>query len=439
MKIVTLRNQQVLMLLLNFAIIFGICWMYYYSVSTIAESGLSKSLLIRIDTIPRAPVQLLLTCMVVFPIYTLNIVLRKYWAQTKYGSVLFIVSCIIDLMLCFSLIIATSVVYRGILILSASCMLYLAHTRKQKLGLAIVLIALYIVCDYQVISRFIDIVPFQAYLDYLPQKTSSNLLTVQHILFSINDILFILFLFLWIQQQKDETSTINELYKHQYRINEELKLANIQLEHYMQQVEENALVSERNRLAREIHDTLGHSLTTLQAGLMSCNELVDKDQDLLRKQLWVLHTISQETLVDVRRSVKQLRPDLLNKLSLTQAIEKMANNISTLTDTGVTFTSKDVCQMPALYEDVIFHTVQESITNAVKHGQASHIDIRLECNKEGVFVSIHDNGVGCPNIMKGSGLRGIWERAGDLSGKVEVSGASGFLVTLYLPIKENEP
>ena len=435
MRLFSLRKLQNIMILLNIIIFTSICWTYIHCITYISDNGHAEIFLSRLPRVPPPPTYTITICILIFSIYALNITLRN-WIYTKIHN-LFFLSCILDLILCFCLIISTNAVYRGTLLLSTSCMLYVIESKRLRNTFAIILIVLYVICDYQVLSSFFDLASFSTYLDFLPSRTSSFIETMHHILFSINDILFVLFLFIWIQMQKDETSTINKLYEQQYRANEELMLVNIQLEHYMNQAETNALVTERNRLAREIHDTLGHSLTAIQAGLLSCVELANSNKSLLKKQLNILLNISQDTLLDVRRSVNQLRPDSINKLSLIGAISKMSANISDLIHTAVEFKYSGNSKLSAPQEDTVFHVIQESITNSVKHGHASMITITLHFNGNGFHLVIKDNGSGCSNILAGSGLTNITERISDLGGHVSFENTNGFTITAMIQNTED--
>ena len=87
-----------------------------------------------------------------------------------------------------------------------------------------------------------------------------------------------------------------------------------------------AQTRERNRLAREIHDTLGHTLTGIVTGLDACMALVDVSPEQTRKQLSLLSKVGREGIRDIRRSVNELRPDSLERLSLEVAIRKMVTD-----------------------------------------------------------------------------------------------------------------
>ncbi len=424
------------MLVLNLFIIIGICVLLVLCVNSISQQGLASDFLLRADRVPQAPQDTIFICFILLMLYLLNLLLRESSNKIQRNKIFFILSCTIDLILCVSIIVLTNVVYRGILLLSGVCMLYRLDGKRQRFFFSALLVILYIVCEYQILAQIFTITPLELYTSYLPAAIQTQFSIVQHILFSCNDVLFVIFMISWIQQQKEETKIINRLYNQQYHINEELKLANIQLEHYVEKSEENALIRERNRLAREIHDTVGHSLTAISAGIDACQVLADSDPPRLHSQLNTLSELSRNALVDIRRSVKELRPDSLSRMTFTEAVRDIASNISKITDTTVAVHLSGSRPMQERLEDTLFRVIQEAITNSVKHGQAMRVDVTLEFRENGVDLLISDNGTGCAHVIEGAGLSGIRERISDFGGSCCFHGEYGFFVEIYVPYTE---
>ena len=98
--------------------------------------------------------------------------------------------------------------------------------------------------------------------------------------------------------------------------NDELKYVNMQLSEYAKESEKMAETKERNRLAREIHDTLGHSLTGIITGIEACTTLMDVAPEATKEQLKAIAEVARQGITDVRRSVKALRPDALESQTL---------------------------------------------------------------------------------------------------------------------------
>ena len=189
-----------------------------------------------------------------------------------------------------------------------------------------------------------------------------------------------------------------------------------------------AQTRERNRLAREIHDTLGHTLTGITAGLDACLAIIDVAPDQTKKQLEMLSQVSRDGIKEIRRSVNELRPDALERLSLEVAIRKMVMEMSQ--EKHLKFDEDE--------ENAIYRVIQESITNAVRHGHAKKIWITLKKIDGEILLVIKDNGIGCEEVKSGFGTKHIKERIEMLKGTVSFDGRNGFTVTARIPIRWGE-
>ena len=260
--------------------------------------------------------------------------------------------------------------------------LYRLDGKRQRFFVSALLIILYIVCEYQILAQIFTITPLELYTSYLPAAAQTHFSIVQHILFSCNDVLFVVFMISWIQQQKErKTKIINRLYNQQYHINEELKLANIQLEHYRKKSEENALIRERNRLAREIRHGRPFAYRHFSRDRRMPGAGGFESQRLKGQLKTPVRAVAQRLLVDIRRSVRELRPDSLARMTFTEAVCDIASNISDVTDTTVAVHLSGSQPMQERLEDTLFRVIQEAITNSVKHGQAMRVDVTLEFGK----------------------------------------------------------
>ena len=153
------------------------------------------------------------------------------------------------------------------------------------------------------------------YFHYYDAGVQQWLLGLYKVLESLNIILFVGCCMQVITEQNRTIREVNELYA-------ELERANEQLLEYASMSEKVAETRERNRLAREIHDTIGHVLTGIAAGLDACTALIDVSPDKTKQQLAAISNVAREGIKDVRRSVSELRPDSLERFSLEYAIQK---------------------------------------------------------------------------------------------------------------------
>ena len=155
--------------------------------------------------------------------------------------------------------------------------------------------------------------------------------------------------------------------------------------HRMSRLKEYVAVSEkitedreRRRIAREIHDTIGHALTGISAGIDAVTVLIDLDPDNAKKQLTNVSNVVREGIVDVRRSLNKMRPGALENRNLKDAIEKMLAEYQELSHLQIDLNYQwENIDFDKTKEDVIFRVIQESVTNSLRHGQATEIKISM--------------------------------------------------------------
>jgi signal transduction histidine kinase len=253
---------------------------------------------------------------------------------------------------------------------------------------------------------------------------------------------FILYLVLAMRLAEKENERVRQLNIRLDTANEELRTANEKLEEYSRTVGKMSQTRERNRLAREIHDTLGHTLTGLISCMDACLTLIDDSKEDTKKILYKARDVARQGMVDVRRSVSALRPDALESLSLEEAVQRIMREMSETG--GVRFFCEidlEGLRFDDDEEDTIYRIVQESITNSVSHGKATEIYVGLKKAYGAVHIRICDNGTGCPDYKKGFGLVHMQERARLLGGSVcfdgntGLDGGKGFAVHAEIPIR----
>ena len=237
--------------------------------------------------------------------------------------------------------------------------------------------------------------------------------------------------------QKDENERIRKL-------NEQLNQANDRLRDYAINMERMTEMRERNRLAREIHDTLGHTLTGIIMGADAGLALFDVAPEESRKRIEIVAQSARDGLTDVRRSIKALRPDALERSSLTQALEELVENFRLTTSAQIAyFQEAEQLQLDQDEEDALYRVVQEGMTNAVRHGKADRIEIRITRAGNTVSVSVRDNGTGNKSSEEGFGLRHMRERLEMLGGALSygnlsqdaADGYTGFFIVVRLPVR----
>lgn len=210
------------------------------------------------------------------------------------------------------------------------------------------------------------------------------------------------------------------------RLAAELRAANQKLREYAAQVEELATTKERNRVAREIHDSLGHYLTVINVQLEAAQVLAPSDPERARSALRKAQALTQEGLADVRRSVAALRADPTGHRPLPEAVAELAEECRAagiITHLDVRGTPRAVAPQTEL---TLYRAAQEALTNVRKHARASRADLTLDYGaSDRVRLVVQDNGIGAAEPNGGFGLLGLRERAQLVGGSVVVQSASG--------------
>lgn len=220
--------------------------------------------------------------------------------------------------------------------------------------------------------------------------------------------------------------------------NAQLMDANAQLREYAIQVETLATTQERNRVAREIHDSLGHALTVLNLHLEAALKLRQSDPTTATEFLQQAKQLGSQALQEVRRSVAALRIDPLQNQSLQVSLQRLIQEFQR--STGIT----PICELnlpntiPHAWKIPIYRTIQEALTNICKHAAATQVKIQAYLTTTHLHLSIQDNGCGFdPNqTTSGFGLKGMGERILAVQGTLEITThpSQGCKIQVSLPL-----
>ena len=319
--------------------------------------------------------------------------------------------------------------YTGIvMLLLADTMRYRIDWKKRIIYVTAICIA-YLTMSSNEMYNLLHVIPLSQMWAYYRQDVRSSLLSVLDMLSLLNTLVFILYMVVLTLSQTSEKERI-------LRLNSQLQNANRKLEEYAQEQVRMTETRERNRLAREIHDTLGHSLTGIITGIEACIMLMDIAPEATKEQLRAIAQVARNGITDVRHSVNALRPDALETLDLEAAIRKLVAESESSTGVKIDLVfPEDLQDLDQDEEDVLYRIVQESITNAIRHGNATHIDVRIEREDNDLRIRIADNGKGCEDIQSGFGLHHMQERIDMLKGTLSYSGKDGFVIEAVVPIR----
>lgn len=211
--------------------------------------------------------------------------------------------------------------------------------------------------------------------------------------------------------------------------NKQLNTLNNELASYMETLEELTVAKERNRMARDIHDTLGHTLMSvlklIDVSLMKCNLEVSDTLNTARN-------IIAQNIQEVRQSVMGLVPAKIENMGLYQVLQSMANEFSFASGVSIICEFEgDFKKISAEQSVAIYKIYQEALTNAVRHGKASNIVIKINI-EDRINIYIKDDGIGCGDIKAGLGLTGMKDRVESLGGKIEFETSEGFGIRIII-------
>jgi signal transduction histidine kinase len=219
---------------------------------------------------------------------------------------------------------------------------------------------------------------------------------------------------------------------------EENRQQNLLLEEYAKQIEKITLLEERNRLAKELHDTVGHTFTSVIMGLDAASYLTDVSPEKAKEQIDRLGGVMRKSLDEVRNYIHQISPLSEEKEDLSSQLKKVADEFALHTKIDIEFKSIGLPVMLSFQGTVaLIRCLQESLTNAVRHGRAKEINISLQQAEGEVMLTIRDNGSGMSAVKEGFGLRGMKERLEFLQGgmKLESKPGQGTVVTCFIPVR----
>ena len=212
--------------------------------------------------------------------------------------------------------------------------------------------------------------------------------------------------------------------------------ANKLLRDHAAQVEELATTKERNRLAREIHDSLGHYLTVVNVQIGAAQAILEQDRLRARDHLSNAQALTQEGLAEVRHSVAALRAAPIESRPLPEGLAKLAEQWNAAGLRAKFVVAGTIRSLSPQANLTLYRAAQEALTNVGKHAHASSVDLHLDYRDERlVRLRIKDDGLGSANSEGGFGLLGVRERVQLLNGAVHVrTGAGeGFTLEVELP------
>ncbi|WP_019914637.1 helix-turn-helix transcriptional regulator [Paenibacillus sp. HW567] len=210
------------------------------------------------------------------------------------------------------------------------------------------------------------------------------------------------------------------------------------LEQYSSQIERMTLLEERYRMARELHDTIGHTFTSMILGMETLKSHIQTDEG--EAKLQGMLKLARTGLDDIRRQVHQMDP-AGEALPLDRALLQLSDEFKENTGVRIIFrTMGEPYPVMKQAKLTLYRCLQEALTNASRHGQASSIQVLLQYDHTQVMLQVQDNGTGKDNLQYGFGLTGMKERLDQLQGKLYIHSQmdAGTMVTCTIPNSSHE-
>lgn len=422
--------SKIALMVINLVAIVYNASIYLFATNYVAAKGFSHSLLERLDAIPGSPS---LIFWVSISLYACLLLVMYYRERHPNQLSVYDKATIIEILLMLVIFSVLHSSYNGLILLVFADIFYgskefnSSKDKKYWFSFIILSFGMLLLSNYDLMSLFIKLPSLDTYIRFYPESVRLLLLFGKNFLYSLNIVVFMISLLFYI------LSAITE----RHRIEEELRMAsqaNRELNSYLALSEKIAEDRERKRIAREIHDTLGHALTGISAGIDAVKVLVDIDTNRAKEQLNNVSVVVRDGIRDVRGSLNKMRPGALENNTLKEALIKIIREYEAISNLEIHLSYEwDNIDLDIAKEDIVFRVIQESITNSVRHGHAKTIWIELLEEDEAYVMTIHDDGVGFDELRYGYGLKQMQERLMIIGGSVHFENRDGFYTYIEIP------
>ena len=234
--------------------------------------------------------------------------------------------------------------------------------------------------------------------------------------------------------------TISVQYGQLNESHEALQSAHGQLREYAEQVEQLTVIRERNEIAREIHDTVGHKMTALIVQLQVAREMAERDAEKAKEVIAVCEQLTRDSLHELRLSVRTLKDDHRG-MSFHEVLLELLDEFSAMTQMETRLSvDGDSSAIPSSLQPTIKRVVQEGLTNAMKHGNARTCLVDIDVGENDIHLTIKDDGMGQKNILPNFGLINMKERVTEHGGSfaIESVEGEGFGIYINFPLQQKE-
>lgn len=384
--------RRVLVWLNLIAVLFNSSVFYLASVY-IVQSNMSFEFLNKINFLPGAPLTIFWSSTLSYLLLAIVMTYRHYLKKDEeHNSRLLLIEFFLTILVFWNL----RFTYNGVILLYFVDLFISLRNKEPSrqlnlwLGMAVFILVIFSLTDTVLIENISNIPQLDTYIEFLPLATKTTVILISNVLNVVNLIIFMGILVLYAIY----------LHNREYEIKEKLAKAaqtNLELKNYAAKV------------------------------------LIDLNPEKAKEQLTKVSQVVKQGLEGIRAALNKLRPGALENYTLQAALKKMLSEYSELSQMKFDFQYEwGSAEFEKTTEDVIFRIVEESVTNALRHGHASQVSIHFLVNKN-YQILIKDNGSGCSKIKPGFGLTQMKERVAIIGGHIEFKSGDGFEIKVEIP------
>ncbi|MFD0713042.1 sensor histidine kinase [Paenibacillus sp. GCM10027626] len=336
-------------------------------------------------------------------------------------------------------------VFFFLIYLALNLILHIVKSSRIKQAMIVLIIVYLICCAFYIHPYIMLLLPFSAFeLASFYERSSRFLLPGLMIpLLWYRDIMLVLYTFVtvfsffnfvmirkYMSRVNRQEDKLEQMRKDLQRLAKSLH----ENRDFIKATEYMVKLEERNRLAQEIHDGIGHEMTGALIQMEAAKRLLNSDPATAETLLQNAIGISKEGIEKIRITLKTNKPPLeqlgLNRLKA--AVESFRGKTGLMT---TVMHEGNMEIITPLQWKIINENVTEALTNAAKYSGASTVHVEIKVLNRFIRAAVRDNGKGAPKIVKGLGLIGMEERAASVNGTVVADGSQGFVVTMLIPYK----
>jgi two-component system, sensor histidine kinase ChiS len=185
-----------------------------------------------------------------------------------------------------------------------------------------------------------------------------------------------------------------------------------------------SVMEERNKLARDVHDIVGHTLTTTIVQIEATRMLLDKNKEEGLEKLETISKLVRKSMDDIRQSMKTLSQSS-DHWDLRKALSQLLNDTEEATGIRIEYDIEDTPELKTTHKKVLFHALQEGVTNAIRHGDCTEIHFELKNNDGSVEFILHNNGKRFEPNEPGLGLIAMRDRVESVGGEFGIGTYNG--------------